>query len=48
MKNASIHEIINAKAGQLKRGLTYSECMPLIMLKYRNDSTLTTKTYKRA
>lgn len=47
MKNATIHYIINAKAGQISRGLTYKECMPLIMLKYRNDSSLATKTYRR-
>jgi len=47
MKNQTIHQIINAKASKINRGLTYGECMPLIMIKYRNDSSLATKTYSK-
>ena len=35
MKDLTIHQIINAKAAQIKIGLTYKECMPLIRLRYK-------------
>ncbi|MDQ1139478.1 hypothetical protein QE439_000859 [Pedobacter agri] len=47
MKDLTIHQIINARASSINRGLTYMECMPLIMLKYRKDSSLATKAYKK-
>lgn len=45
MKSLTIHHVINAKASSIRLGLTLRECMPLINLKYRKDSTFARTTY---